>query len=361
MEFGTLPPVAFPDPSRSIPLPGHDPEAETGGTAAARPSAHGQETGASVHSLDAETAAYHLPILPSGSPPLDQTTPAPEPAVGLPLRPAGAPVPDPFPPLDAAVDQPPEPHRLPALTHPVAAAPAPAEAPVAGPDAGHSASSVPDGAATETGPATGEGEGGPGTEELDEEEQREVQELKQRDREVRQHEQAHVAAAGGHARGGASYEYTTGPDNRRYATGGEVSIDTSKVPDDPEGTIRKAQIVYRAALAPAEPSSQDRSVASVAKQMEAEARRDLAEARREESATGAEGDVAAEPASETAATDAGAEAAGTAMRPASAGGDGAKPVEVPELPSAAIDAGVASLDSGGAAAGEAGQLLNLIA
>ncbi len=352
MEVGTLPPVAFPDPSRGIPLPGHDPEAETGGTAAALPSAHGEETGTSVHSLDAETATYHLPILPSGSPPLDQTTPAPEPAAGQPLRPAGAPVYDPFPPLDPAVDQPPEPHRLPALAHPVAAAPDPAAAPVAGPDAGHSASSAPDGAATETGPATGEGGAGPGTEELAEDEQREVQDLKKRDREVRQHEQAHMAAAGGHARGGPSYEYTTGPDNRRYATGGEVSIDTSKVPDDPEGTIRKAQIIYRAALAPAEPSSQDRSVASEAKQMEAEARRDLAEARREESTTGGEGDAAAEPANETAGSEVDAGAAGT---------DGAKAAEVPQLPSAAIDAGVASLDSHGAAAGEAGQLLNLIA
>ena len=314
MEVGTLPPVAFPDPSRSIPLPGHDPEAETGGTAAARPSAHGEETGTSAHSLDAETATYHLPILPSGSPPLDQTTPA--------------------------------------LTHPVHAAPDPAAAPVAGGDAGQSASSAPDGAATETGPATGEGGAGPGTEELGEDEQREVQELKTRDREVRQHEQAHMAAAGGHARGGPSYEYTTGPDNRRYATGGEVSIDTSKVPDDPEGTIRKAQIVYRAALAPAEPSAQDRSVASAAKQMEAEARRDVAEARRQESTTGGEGDAAAEPANETAESEVGSGAAGI---------DGATSAEVAELPSAAIDAGVASLDSGGGVAGEAGQLLNLIA
>ena len=93
--------------------------------------------------------------------------------------------------------------------------------------------------------------------ELPEQEQREVQELKARDREVRQHEQAHMAAAGGHARGGASYEYTTGPDNRRPSIGGEVSIDTSKVLDNPEGTIRKAQVIYRAALVPAEPSPQD--------------------------------------------------------------------------------------------------------
>lgn len=108
------------------------------------------------------------------------------------------------------------------------------------------------------------------------EEQREVEQLQKRDREVRQHEQAHVAAAGPYAMGGPTYEYTTGPDRRRYATGGEVDIDSSKVPDDPAATIRKAQIVYRAALAPAEPSGEDRRVAAQAKGMEMEARQELA-------------------------------------------------------------------------------------
>jgi hypothetical protein len=152
-------------------------------------------------------------------------------------------------------------------------------------------------AGASTGEVSGEGAGGASaatetdetgdsaTEELTEEEQQQVQELTSRDREVRQHEQAHMAAAGGHARGGPSYEYTTGPDNRRYATGGEVSIDTSKA-NDPAATISKAQAIYRAALAPAEPSSQDRSVASAAKQMEAEARREMAESRRSEASEG---------------------------------------------------------------------------
>ena len=55
-----------------------------------------------------------------------------------------------------------------------------------------------------------------------------------------------------------------------------MQIDTSKE-SDPEVTIRKAQQIYRAALAPAEPSSQDRSVASQAKKMEMEARSELRE------------------------------------------------------------------------------------
>lgn len=66
-----------------------------------------------------------------------------------------------------------------------------------------------------------------------------------RDREVRAHEQAHMAAAGAYSRGG--------PDNRQYAVGGEVQIDTSAVSGDPEATIRKAQTVRRAANAPATP------------------------------------------------------------------------------------------------------------
>lgn len=108
-------------------------------------------------------------------------------------------------------------------------------------------------------------------------EYRELQELKQRDREVRQHEQAHVAAGGGHIRSGPNYQYQTGPDGRRYAVGGEVQIDTSAVPDDPEATIRKMQVVRNAANAPAEPSAQDRAVAAEATRTEAQARNELRE------------------------------------------------------------------------------------
>lgn len=108
-------------------------------------------------------------------------------------------------------------------------------------------------------------------------EYRELQALKARDREVRQHEQAHVAAGGAHVRGGASFSYETGPDGRRYAVGGEVSIDTSAVSGDPEATIRKMQAVRQAALAPAEPSAQDRAVAADAAHAEAQARIEVRE------------------------------------------------------------------------------------
>ena len=118
--------------------------------------------------------------------------------------------------------------------------------------------------------------------ELTDEEIRQVTELKQRDTEVRAHEAAHIAAGGVFVRGGASFSYQTGPDNGRYAVGGEVNIDTSPVNGDPEATIRKMQTVRSAALAPANPSGQDRSVAAKASTREARAQQELAKERAEE-------------------------------------------------------------------------------
>lgn len=111
---------------------------------------------------------------------------------------------------------------------------------------------------------------------LTEEELGEVKDLKARDEEVRIHEQAH-AAAGGQYAGSPSYSYEQGPDGKRYVTDGEVQIDVSTIPGDPQATIDKMKQVYRAALAPAEPSSADRAVANEAQQNIAEAMSDLAQ------------------------------------------------------------------------------------
>ena len=111
--------------------------------------------------------------------------------------------------------------------------------------------------------------------ELTEAEEKEVRELKKIDREVKTHEQAHLAAAGDLARGGATYTYTTGPDGRKYATAGEVDIDISPVKGDPKATIKKMQKVRRAALAPADPSPQDRAVAAKAAREIAKAQAEL--------------------------------------------------------------------------------------
>ncbi|MCG8439585.1 MAG: hypothetical protein MI751_15990 [Pseudomonadales bacterium] len=97
---------------------------------------------------------------------------------------------------------------------------------------------------------------------LTEEEQRQVEELQQRDREVKAHELAHKSVGGRYVTGG-SFTYQTGPDGVRYAIGGEVSIDTSSE-STPEETLRKAELIRRAALAPADPSPQDYRVASQA-------------------------------------------------------------------------------------------------
>jgi hypothetical protein len=112
-------------------------------------------------------------------------------------------------------------------------------------------------------------------------EKQELQELQQRDREVRAHEAAHKAVAG--SLGGSIHlEYRAGPDGKHYAVGGEVSIDTSKVNGNPQATLSKAQRIQAAALAPADPSNQDRAVAAKASAMAAEARQEMARAGKEE-------------------------------------------------------------------------------
>jgi hypothetical protein len=115
---------------------------------------------------------------------------------------------------------------------------------------------------------------------------RQVDQLKRRDREVRRHELSHKAIAGQYARGAPSYEYRIGPDGRRYAVGGEVSIDTSKA-NDPRETLRKAEVIRNAAMAPADPSMQDRQIALQASAMAAEARHELQlQEQREKAAAG---------------------------------------------------------------------------
>lgn len=110
---------------------------------------------------------------------------------------------------------------------------------------------------------------------LSEAEQRQVAELEKRDREVRAHEMAHVAAGAGLVTRGASYTYQTGPDGQRYAIGGEVGIDSSPG-RTPEESLAKAERIRAAALAPAEPSGQDRQVAAQAARMASDARMEIA-------------------------------------------------------------------------------------
>lgn len=124
---------------------------------------------------------------------------------------------------------------------------------------------------------------GDGPDGLTEQEREEVEALKQRDREVRAHEQAHKTAGGPYA-GQPSFDTKRGPDGRLYAVGGEVRIDTSAVPNNPQATLRKMETVKRAALAPSQPSAQDRQVAAEADAKAQKARQELREQQAEERA-----------------------------------------------------------------------------
>lgn len=162
-------------------------------------------------------------------------------------------------------------------------------------------------------PAGISGEDNPGAEE-----KKEVDKLKKRDQEVKAHEQAHMAAGSGVVIGGANYEYQRGPDGKMYAVGGEVKIDTSRE-NSPAQTISKMQQIKRAALAPAQPSAQDRSVAAQAAQVEADARSELAKEKAETVKEEDASDPVTGQASESGLTGDTSPGASTATNPASRG------------------------------------------
>lgn len=95
---------------------------------------------------------------------------------------------------------------------------------------------------------------------LSDKEKQELQELKSRDLEVKQHEQTHQRVGSPYT-SSPSYEYETGPDGKKYAVAGSVNIDSSDA-DTPEKTAEKMRIIIKAAKAPAQPSSKDLSVAA---------------------------------------------------------------------------------------------------
>jgi len=111
--------------------------------------------------------------------------------------------------------------------------------------------------------------------------QKVLTQLRSRDREVRAHEAAHIAAAGKYVASGPSYTFQQGPDGNTYAIGGEVQLDTSQEADA-SARLQKAETIHRAALAPAQPSAQDFSVAANATRNAAQARFDIAVERRNE-------------------------------------------------------------------------------
>lgn len=115
----------------------------------------------------------------------------------------------------------------------------------------------------------------PGDEELSGDEQQAVQDLARRDREVRAHEQTHRSVGGPYA-GSIHLDFEVGPDGKRYAVSGSTPIDVAPVAGDPAATLRKMEVVQRAAMAPASPSGADHQVAAHAAKQAQQARAELA-------------------------------------------------------------------------------------
>ena len=114
-----------------------------------------------------------------------------------------------------------------------------------------------------------------------EQQKAQVEALKSRDIEVKAHEHAHATVGGQYAQS-PSFKYQKGVDGQRYAIDGEVQIDVSVVPGDPQATINKMKQVYAAAMAPVDPSSADIRVATEALKKMEEAKALLAEERQKQ-------------------------------------------------------------------------------
>jgi|GEM_PF-1114383 len=106
--------------------------------------------------------------------------------------------------------------------------------------------------------------------ELSESEKKALDELKKRDKEVKNHEAAHTGNPELQTIGTPSYSYVLGPDGKMYAVGGEVTISTGRI-SDPQDALRKAAALKKASLSSDNPSSADLAAASSASQMETEA------------------------------------------------------------------------------------------
>ena len=96
-----------------------------------------------------------------------------------------------------------------------------------------------------------------------------------RDREVRAHEQSHLLNLGGAAASGIIYSFRRGVDGDSYASGGKIKADLSPVAGNPRATLSKAQLVIRAALAPASPSAADMRTAVQAYRLARDARKEM--------------------------------------------------------------------------------------
>lgn len=118
------------------------------------------------------------------------------------------------------------------------------------------------------------------TAKLSDEELVQISQLKSRDTQLRQHEQAHLAASAGLDISKASFTYQRGPNGVNYAVAGDVTIGTSGG-RTPEETLARAEMIIDAALAPVDPSPSDRSAAAKAQHMAMQARAEMMHQRSE--------------------------------------------------------------------------------
>lgn len=124
------------------------------------------------------------------------------------------------------------------------------------------------------------GASGDSSKKLTPEQEQEIAKLKARDAEVKAHEQAHLAAASGINASAPVYDYQMGPDGKEYAVGGEVTVSFQQS-NDPEENLSNAETMKAAALAPAQPSSQDRAAAAAAEKMIEEAEKEITQQKEE--------------------------------------------------------------------------------
>jgi SprA-related family len=110
---------------------------------------------------------------------------------------------------------------------------------------------------------------------LSDAEQAELNSLKARDNKLRQHEQAHVAASAGLNVSKAAFTYQRGPDGVQYAVAGDVRIDASPG-NNAKDSLARGELIVDVALAPADPTPGDRSVAAVGRNMAQQASAELA-------------------------------------------------------------------------------------
>lgn len=93
-----------------------------------------------------------------------------------------------------------------------------------------------------------------------------IDDLQRIDKDVHEHEMQHYLAAQPYARTPEYFE-VIGPDGRRFAVSGITAFDASPIAGDTEATIRKLDTLVRAALAPRDPSEEDRRVAATLEQL----------------------------------------------------------------------------------------------